>query len=86
MEHIIFIASWCKPCTLLKKNITTLETDAKLDTTRIRYVDIDTHEGNQEAQSFSVRGVPTAVTMEDGLETKRFVGYRTEEQILMLLK
>lgn len=87
MEQIVFVAEWCKPCKALKKNITALETAAKLDTSRMRFVDIDSHEGNIEAQKYNVKGVPTFMTVNDeGVVTDTFVGYRTEEQLLLLLK
>lgn len=87
MEYIVFKAEWCKPCKALKKNITNLETKALLDTSRMRFVDIDDKEGNLEAQKHNIRGVPTIVKVNDeGLVSDTFVGYRTEDQLLQLLK
>ena len=82
----IFVASWCRPCKKLKRHIDELEQAAKLDTTQIEMVDIDTSDGNQEAQKYNIKGVPTIIQLDDkGTAIDVTVGYRTPDQLLSTL-
>ena len=62
-----FSASWCGPCKMLAKTLSTIESPLPIEE-----VDIDANP--TLTQQFKVRGVPTLVIVDDDMEVKRKVG------------
>lgn len=69
-----FSASWCGPCKMLAKTLQTVET-----TVEIEEVDVD--QNGELTQQYKIRGVPTLVLIEDGVELKRVVGVKSKEEL-----
>ena len=62
-----FSASWCGPCKMLSKVLSTIETDVEIEE-----IDVDTN--RELAIEYKVRGVPLMVMLEDGVEIRRLPG------------
>ena len=63
-----FSASWCQPCKQLSgvfKHVDLKEVELK---------EIDIEEDSELATQYGIRGVPTMVLLEDGVELKRHTG------------
>ena len=69
-----FSASWCQPCKALAKNIENANLSVPME-----YVDID--EQNELAMQYKIRGVPTLVLLENGVETNRVSGVKTVAEL-----
>ena len=74
-ELLKFSASWCQPCKALAGNFKYVD----LGDVTLKEYDID--ENSDEANKFSIRGVPTLVLMKDGVEVKRKTGVLMADQI-----
>ena len=69
MKKLIkFSATWCHPCTMLSNTMKTID----FGDIEVEEVDID--EQMERAVEYKVRGVPTLVLEEDGVEIKRSSG------------
>lgn len=66
ISYIKFSADWCGPCKILT------ETLSKLTTPPIESINID--EDNGLVEKYKVRGIPTIIKLEDGVEIDRLVG------------
>jgi thioredoxin 1 len=74
MKLLKFHATWCAPCKMLSKTLSTIELPFEL-------VDIDIDENIEQAQKYNVRGVPTLVLVDDeGKAVTTHVGAITKEQ------
>jgi len=63
-----FSATWCGPCKMLTKTLSTIETSVPVE-------EVDINANEELTQQFKIRGVPTLVMVnEDGVELKRKVG------------
>ena len=69
-----FSATWCGPCKMLAKTLQNVNTEIEIEE-----VDVDQNGGL--AQQYKVRGVPTLVMIEDGIELKRVVGVKSKEEL-----
>ena len=67
-EILKFSASWCNPCKQLSTVLKSVDVGMP-----VHEVDIDT-DSIGLAQKYQIRGVPTLVMVEDGVEIKRKVG------------
>lgn len=67
----IFTAPWCGPCKSFLQNSFPTHKENNPDVT-FEVIDID--ENFEEPQKFNVRGVPTVVLLEDGVEILRGAG------------
>ncbi len=74
----LFSATWCSNCKPVKSVLTTLEGEGLIT---VDSVDIDTPEGMELAQEFSVKSIPTVV-FEDNT---RFSGMVTEADVRSIL-
>ena len=74
MKVLKFYADWCQPCKMLSKTLEDVETD-------VEFEDIDIDEQMDLAKQYGVRGVPTMVMLNDGVEVKRVSGYMTKEKL-----
>lgn len=81
MKKLIkFSASWCQPCKALAGNMK----HVNFGDVVVEEVDID--DNFEEAQKYSIRGVPTLVLLEDGKEVKRKTGVMMANQIEEFIK
>ena len=78
-----FWAQWCGPC---RMQTPILESVAQkvTDGTKIAQVDVDAHP--TVAEQFNVQSVPTLVLLKNGQEVHRFVGVRSEAELLSAIE
>lgn len=70
-----FSATWCGPCKSLAGNM------KHVDFKDVELKEIDIDDNLDEAKKFGIRGVPTLVLMNDGVEVKRKSGVLMADQI-----
>lgn len=75
-----FSASWCQPCKALAGNMKYVD----FGDVEVKEIDID--ENFEEAKQYGIRGVPTLVLMEDGVEVKRTSGVLMADKIEEFIK
>ena len=78
-EVLKFSASWCGPCKMLTKTIEGIS-DLPIP---IKEIDID--ENLDMSAKYSIRGVPTLVMLENGVEVKRKTGALNTKQLMEFL-
>ena len=78
-ELFYYTAGWCNPCQTLGPIMDRIGRQIPVRKQNINYV---TPEVLQVA---NIRNVPTVVMVENGQEIKRFVGLKTEAQIITWL-
>lgn len=74
-----FYADWCGPCKMLMPVMEEISKDYD-----VYKVNVD--ENSDLAQQFGVMSIPTVMIFEDGQEANKFVGIKTKNEILELLK
>ena len=74
---IDFSAKWCGPCRMLEPNL-----EAIANEYNILKIDID--EFQELSAKFGIMSIPTLVVFENGIETKRELGYKSEEELKKL--
>lgn len=74
---IDFSAKWCGPCRMLEPNL-----EAIANKYNILKIDID--EFQELSAKFGIMSIPTLVVFENGIETKRELGYKSEEELKKL--
>jgi thioredoxin 1 len=75
-----FSASWCQPCKSLAANM------KHVDFGDVEVKEIDIDDNFEEAKKYGIRGVPTLVLMEDGVEVKRTSGVLMADKIEEFIK
>ena len=75
-----FSATWCGPCKSMANNM------KHVDFGDVELVDIDIEEQSDKATQYGIRGVPTVVLLEDGVEVKRKSGVMMADQIEEFIK
>ena len=81
MKQLIkFSASWCQPCKSLAGNMKYVD----FGDVEVKEVDID--ENFEEAKQYGIRGVPTLVLVENGVEVKRTSGVLMADKIEEFIK
>ncbi len=70
-----FSATWCGPCKMLTKTLSTIESPVEVEE-----VDIDANP--DLTRQYNIRGVPTLVLIEDDTELKRKVGIMSGPEFL----
>ena len=78
-ELFYYTASWCESCPTLGPILEKINRQIPVRKQNIDYID----EGI--TQAVNVRNVPTVILVENGQELKRFVGVRSEVQIITWL-
>jgi len=73
-----FYADWCGPCKMIG---TVLE---KMDDVKVIKINTDSHQ--ELAIKFGVMSIPTLVFFKNGVEVKKEIGFKTEEEIRSILK
>ena len=76
---MVFTATWCNPCKVLKPILENLKT--AYPDTEFQYIDIDSEKGERLSEEFRVRGVPTVIAMEDDAMLGNVVGGQTQSQV-----
>jgi thioredoxin 1 len=74
-----FWAAWCGPCRMIAPIVEEIadEYDGRL---RVAKMDVDTNP-NTPGQ-LGIRGIPTLILFKEGVEAKRFIGYRPKEAMV----
>lgn len=75
-----FSASWCGPCKSLSANFK----NVNLGDVELKEIDVDVD--FEEAKQYGIRGVPTLVLLEDGVEVKRHSGVLMADKIEEFIK
>lgn len=76
MKQLLLIStSWCAPCKAIKPIMQELSQSYNISM-------IDAEANPEIASQYSVRSVPTAILLENGVEKNRFTGFKTREQII----
>lgn len=71
-EVIVFSAAWCSNCQPFKK---------ALEQQGIKFESVDVDEQEERVASLSIRGLPTTLILEDGVEIKRIAGNKVKEVV-----
>jgi len=75
MKRILrFTASWCQPCKMLATSLNEVNTPVPIEV-------FDIEENEDLAVNYGVRGVPTLVMLDENIEIKRSVGYKTTKEL-----
>jgi thioredoxin 1 len=74
-QYLYFSAPWCGPCKMLGPVM-----DRVNNTIPVRKVIVD--DQPDLARQYNVRNIPTVILLENGVETKRFVGVKSESEYL----
>jgi len=81
MKQLIkFSASWCQPCKSLAGNL------KYVNFGDVELVEVDIEEDMEKATKFGIRGVPTMVLLENGVEVKRHSGVLMADKIEEFIK
>jgi thioredoxin 1 len=76
MKQVLkFSASWCGPCKALSTVL------GKVDFKDVELTEIDIDENIDEAKKYAIRGVPTMVLLNDGVEVGRKSGLMTVDKV-----
>ena len=75
-----FSATWCGPCKSLSNNMKSVNLGG------VELLEIDIEEQSDKATQYGIRGVPTLVLLEDGVEVKRKSGALAPNQIEEFIK
>jgi thioredoxin-like negative regulator of GroEL len=75
-ELFYYTANWCQPCQTLGPIMEKIARQLPVHKQNIDYVD------PAIIQAANVRNVPTVILVEDGQELKRFMGVKSEVQII----
>ncbi len=70
-----FWAPWCGPCKMVAPIVEELANEYE---GRVRFVKVNTDEHGDVAARYGIRGIPTLMLFNAGLEAARWVGYRSK--------
>ncbi len=70
LEYLYFTAKWCAPCRQLAPIMAQVSNSVKV-------IKIDIDENPQIASQWNVRGVPTVILTDGGVEVNRHVGVKS---------
>lgn len=68
---LFFTASYCSACRAIKPIVLKEAPEAGYE---LRLIDVETDEGSDMAEDFSIRSLPTLIVIENDKEIKRAVG------------
>jgi thioredoxin 1 len=74
-----FWAAWCGPCRMIAPIVEEIadEYDGRL---RVAKMDVDANPNTP--WQLGIRGIPTLILFKEGVEAKRFIGYRPKEAMV----
>jgi thioredoxin 1 len=75
-----FWADWCAPCHALAPHLVRV-VDEKAGSVRLAKVEVDEGENMKLAGHYRLRGFPTVILFQGGLERGRFSGSRSTPQV-----
>ena len=78
-----FYADWCGPCRMLAP---VMEEIAKEFMGKIKVCRVNADEETKLAARYRVNALPTVIAFRNGARVDSSVGYKTKQQILMLLR
>lgn len=78
-EVLKFWAPWCGPC----KSLAPIMEEVMKNHPDVTYKEINIEE--DDSSDYNVKSVPTVIKLVDDVETARFIGTKTKEQIEKLL-
>jgi thioredoxin 1 len=77
-----FWAVWCHPCRMLAP---TVETIARQYEGRAKVVKLDVDNNNLTAQRYGIKGIPTLILFNQGVEADRVVGNTSRDNIARII-
>lgn len=75
-------ATWCAPCQMLApiiEEVSTMVSDYK-------FYKLDVDDSLELAQRYGIMSIPTLLIFENGTLKDKFIGFRSKEELLDLLK
>ena len=78
-QLLYFSAEWCSPCQTLGPVLDEVRRQIPVQKINVDYTD------PQIVQRYGVRNIPTVILLENGQESRRFVGVKTFNQIIDFL-
>ena len=87
MKKVIKLgASWCGPCHVLEPVFNKISKMDAFNGIEFKSLDIEYDEGNEMADKYKVRNVPTIIMLdENNNEIKKVVGALPENQLVQIL-
>lgn len=79
---VMFTASWCGPCKIIKPIIYIHSDDAKYS--KIAFVEVDIDYSDELQAKYDIKSLPTFIMLVDGIERERITGVQ-QDKIKMLL-
>lgn len=67
-----FYADWCGPCKML---------GSVLETIDLNVIKVNTDKFPELAQKYGVMSIPTVYIYKDGKEVRKFIGFKSKEEI-----
>jgi len=74
---VYFSASWCQPCVKFGPQLENITSTKGIP---LEKIDVDADQ--EMTMKYHVKSIPTVVLIENGQELKRFVGIKSENEIL----
>lgn len=71
-----FYADWCAPCKMVAPLVDEL---AREHAGRLLIAKVDTDRAPEVSMQYKIRGIPTLILFQDGVEVARSVGYEPEK-------
>lgn len=78
-----FWAEWCGPCRMLAPVIEGL---SGTFSGQLKVLKLDTDANMDTAQKYQITGIPCCILFKEGVEVKRFVGFRSQSAFEAELK
>jgi thioredoxin len=77
-----FGAAWCPPCRLI---VPALERVAEKYAGRVRVAKLNVDENESIARRYAIKGIPTLILFEHGIERQRVIGAESEKRISLVI-
>lgn len=84
-----FFATWCGPCKMIMPMLEELSSNVEFQE-KVNFFKVNADESPELLQRFNIRGVPTVILFNNGIEVQRINGYNPklvyETKLVELLK